>query len=87
MPAASFDTMAMLRSDVRGPETAGATSHDHAAPHLFEAGRVGDLHVANTGVDAVGHQIDPLAHLVAGQSPADHPADHLLAAAGAVKDV
>jgi hypothetical protein len=32
-------------------------------------------------------RIDPLSHLVAGQSLADYPADHLLAAAGTVEDI
>jgi hypothetical protein len=61
--------------------------HDHAAPHLVEAIRFGELHVVNPGVNAVDHQIDPLPHLVAGQSLADHPADHLLAATATVKGI
>jgi hypothetical protein len=59
---------------IRQPRTedGGSGLHDHAAPHLVEAARVGKLHMVNPGMDAVDHQIDPLPHLVAGQCLADH---------------
>jgi hypothetical protein len=43
--------------------------------------------VVDPGVDAVDHQINPLPHLVAGQSLADKPPDHLLAAAATVEGI
>jgi hypothetical protein len=39
--------------------------------------------VVDPGIDTVDHQVDPLAHLVAGQSLANDPADHLLTAGAA----
>jgi hypothetical protein len=38
--------------------------HDHTAPHLIEAGRVGELHVVDPGIDAVDHQAEGLARYI-----------------------
>src|ERR1700694_1627594 len=85
MPARLVEAAVTLRHDgdvaIRGPgaEYCRSSIHDHAGPHLIDAGRVRELHVVDTAVHAIDHQIDPFAHFVAGQSLADDPADDLLA--------
>jgi hypothetical protein len=80
-------TMAMLRSDGLGAETAGAASTIIPRRALSTRAESAKLHRVNPGIDGVDHQVDPLPHLVAGQSLADHPADHLLATAATVEGI
>src|SRR6266404_711593 len=60
---------------------------DHAAPHLLDRVGAGEFHVMDPAIDAVDDEIDPLAHLVASQPLADHPADDVLAGAQAAEDI
>jgi hypothetical protein len=81
MPPSSSATMAMLRSDPLGPNTAGNRNgcHDRVAADNVDTGRIGEFHLVVPAVHTVGYQIEPRAHFGAGQSLADNPADHRLA--------
>jgi hypothetical protein len=72
--------MAIFRSDGLGPETAGAAS-------TIMLRRTSSMRAGSANVDAIDHQVNPLAHLVASQSLADDPANHLLPTAAAVKGI
>ena len=63
------------RSRARGHR---AHLDDHAPAHVVDAGRIGELQMMNPAVHAIDDQIDPLAHLVAGQPLADDAADDRL---------
>jgi hypothetical protein len=52
---------------------------DHVAPDLLDPAGVLELHVVDTAIDAVDNQVNPLAHLVSGQTLGQDPADDLLA--------
>ena len=56
----------------------GSCLDDHAAPHILDAGRIGELDVMDPAVHPVDDQIDLLAHLVAGKPLADDAADDRL---------
>ena len=79
--------MAMLRSAALGLGDDRLRLDDHPAANIVKALRLGELDVMDAPVDAVDDQIDPLPHLVAGQSLAEDTADDRLAGAIAVKEI
>ena len=62
------------------PRTSNHRRHldDHAPAHVLDAGRISELQMMDPAVHAIDDQIDPLAHLVAGQSLAEDTADDRL---------
>ena len=60
---------------------------DHAPPNVLDAGRISELKMMDPAVHAIDDQIDPLAHLIAGQSLAEDTADNRLGGPAAVGDI
>jgi len=74
---------------ISSPRTGNHRRHfdNHAPAHVLDAGRISELQMMGSAVHAIDHQIDTLAHLIAGQSLAEDTADNRFRELTAVGDI